>query len=138
MPAAAKKSKPSGPSSPAANIQRASRAALGPADIHFFHRMESPMPLTASSTCTTLGRELLTLFSAGFPPSGGAPGTYTEVPVAPPPKKSNFWLWLLGGVGCAVLLCVGCCGGMPFFGLYFGNKVIAEALKREVQGDPQV
>src|SRR5262245_46225841 len=102
--------------------------------------MEFTMPSIAASTRTTLGRGLLTLFSAGFDPSGGgaAPGTYGQMPAAPPPQKSKFWLYLLGGCGCGVILLVACCGGLPFAGLYFSNKVVAQALRQEVEGNAQV
>jgi hypothetical protein len=58
--------------------------------------------------------------------------------MAPPPKKSNWWVWLLGGLGIAGVLFVGCCGGMIFWGMSQANAVIGDALKQEVAGHPAV
>lgn len=64
---------------------------------------------------------------------------YTDQPFAsPPPKPSRFWLWLLGGLGCAGVLLLLCCGGMTWFGYSFGTQVLAEALKQEVAGNAVV
>jgi hypothetical protein len=67
---------------------------------------------------------------------GGSPNPYagTFGPQQPPPKKSNIWLWLLGGFGLAGVLFCGCCGG--FF--YFGLSQVNNAMQQEVAGHPDI
>ena len=57
---------------------------------------------------------------------------------APPPKKSNALLWILGGVGgVGILICAGCCG-VTYFAFNTGMNMIAEQTKGEVQGHPAI
>jgi hypothetical protein len=63
---------------------------------------------------------------------GGAFGS------TPPPKKSNFWLWLLGGLGLATVLVCGCCGGLSWWGISAGNNLITRVLREEVRDSPVV
>jgi hypothetical protein len=87
-------------------------------------------------------------FSSGFgqDPGFGAQGTNPYAPQpgggafapTPPPKKSNFWLWLLGGLGIATVLVCGCCGGLSWWGISASNKIITQFLREEVQGSPVV
>ena len=96
------------------------------------------MPSLAASTRNTLGRGLLTLFSAGLDPATGtAPQTYGQMQ-GEPPKKSNFWLYLLGGCGCSVVLVIACCGGFTYFGYTKGMEFLATALRQEVADNPAV
>lgn len=63
------------------------------------------------------------------------PGNRTE---APPQRKSNVWLWVLGIVGVLGLLVIlGCCGSV-FFAYQFGAGMIGEQVKSELRGNPVV
>jgi hypothetical protein len=84
-------------------------------------------------------------FSSGFGNQGfggqstqpmGGPGQYggTFGPQAPPPRRSNTWLWILGGLGLAGLLVCGCCGGFMMFGM----SQLSGALEEEVAGHPAI
>ena len=96
------------------------------------------MPQIAPSIRTATARDLLTLFSAGFQPATGpAPQTYGQMQ-AEPPRKSNFWVWLLGGCGCSAILLVACCGGFTWFGYTKGQEMLGEVLKQEVADNVDV
>jgi hypothetical protein len=96
---------------------------------------------------------LLTLFSSGFGPgqsggfgqqpgfgAGGGVNPYSNPPGvgAPPPKKSNTWIWILGIVGVLGLGMVICCGVGGYFVYSAGVNMMAEMVKQEVADDPQV
>jgi hypothetical protein len=83
------------------------------------------------------------LFSSGgqFGGGGGAPNPFaatTGPGLEPPRKKSNAWIWFLGGIAVAGILAVVCCGGVGIFGFTFGTKVIGDELKKEVADHPEV
>jgi hypothetical protein len=66
----------------------------------------------------------------------GPPNPYAGAfgPQAPPPRRSNAWLWILGGLGLGGLVLCGCCGG--FF--MFGMSQVSTFMKQEVAGHPAV
>ena len=65
----------------------------------------------------------------GGPGYGGAFG-----PQTPPPRRSNWWIWLVGGLGLGGLLVCGCCGGVMMFGL----STMSSSMEDEVAGDPAI
>jgi hypothetical protein len=77
----------------------------------------------------------------GFgPQAGGSPNPYANTfgPQQPPPKKSNLWLWILGGLGIGTVLLIACCGGLSYMAVNFSNKVVTEALRNDLSGNPVV
>jgi hypothetical protein len=74
-------------------------------------------------------------------PLGGGPapaGAFAQQPYAPPPRKSNWWVWLLGGCGCSAVLLVLCCGGFSYWGFSKATGVIGDQLKKEVADNADV
>jgi hypothetical protein len=63
------------------------------------------------------------------PVGGPAPGPFAQQPYAPPPRKSNWWVWLLGGCGCSAILLVLCCGGLAYFGATKGGQMLGKVLE---------
>ena len=57
---------------------------------------------------------------------------------APPPKKSNTLLWILGIVGGVGVLAGLCCCGGGYFVFNTGLNMVAEQTKAEVQGHPAI
>jgi hypothetical protein len=81
----------------------------------------------------------------GFGQSGGFGPTSPVNPYAnppgfgaPPPKKSNTWIWILGIIGVGGLLVCGCCGGLSWWGFSQGTQMMAEFAKQEVQDHPKI
>jgi hypothetical protein len=95
------------------------------------------------ATQSVLGR--LAAFSSGFGNQGfggqgmggqpGGPASYgTFGPQTPSPRKSNWWIWLIAGLGLGGLLICGCCGGVMMFGL----SAASGALEDEVADHPAI
>jgi hypothetical protein len=62
-------------------------------------------------------------------------GTYGQ---APPPKKSNALLWILGIVlGGGILVC-GCCGVLGYMGMGGVGSQLGGMLKAQIQNDPVI
>ena len=57
---------------------------------------------------------------------------------APPPRKSNAWIWILGIVGLLGIGMVVCCGVGGYFAFNAGMGVVTNELKNEVAGDPNI
>jgi hypothetical protein len=96
---------------------------------------------------------LWTWFSSGFGPgqsggfgqqpgfgTGGGVNPYANPPGvgAPPPKKSNVWIWILGIIGVGGLALLICCGVGGYFAYSAGMNMVAKAVQDAVEGDPQV
>jgi hypothetical protein len=96
---------------------------------------------------------LWTWFSSGFGPgqgggfgqqptfgAGGGVNPYANPPGvgAPPPKKSNAWIWILGIIGVGGLALMICCGVGGYFAYSAGIDMMAKAVQEAVEGDPQV
>jgi len=86
------------------------------------------------------GNQPTTPLPGGPAPIGGpaAPGAFAQPPYAPPPRKSNWWVWLLGGCGCSAVLLVLCCGGLTYFGVSKGLGAAGEQLKKQVADNADV
>ncbi len=85
------------------------------------------------------GNQPTTPLPGGPAPVGGpAPAAFGQPPYAPPPRKSNWWVWLLGGCGCSAVLLVLCCGGVTYFGVSKGLGAAGEMLKKEVADNADV
>jgi len=108
-----------------------------------------PRPIAA----TLYDSQLWTWFSSGFGPgqsggfgqqpgfgAGGGMNPYANPPGvgAPPPRKSNAWIWILGIVGVLGLGMVICCGGGVYFAYSAGVSMMEKMVKDEVADDPQV
>jgi len=102
---------------------------------------------------TLTDSSLWTWFSSGFGPgqsggfgqqpgfgTGGGVNPYANPPGvgAPPPRKSNAWIWILGIVGVLGLGMVICCGAGGYFAYSAGVNMMAEMVKEAVADDPQV
>jgi hypothetical protein len=76
----------------------------------------------------------------GAAPMGGhaAPAGYGQGPFAPPPQKSRFWTWLLGGCGCSAVLLLLCCGGFAYWGYTVGQQGLATLIRQEVADNAEV
>jgi len=76
---------------------------------------------------------------AGGPtsPASFAQPTYGQ-PNVPPPQKSKWWMWLLGGCGCSSILLVLCCGGVTYFGVSKGMGALGELVKKEVEDNEDI
>ena len=68
----------------------------------------------------------------GYDPSGG------ERFGSEPPRRSNVWLWVIGGVLAVGLLGVLACCGSIFFAFQFGSGMLADQLQGELQGNPVI
>ena len=109
---------------------------------------------TPNSVVTAIAPAWLTWFSSGFGPgqggggfgqqpgfgAGGGVNPYSNPPGvgAPPPKKSNTWIWILGIVGVLGLGMVICCGGFGWWAFSQGTQMVAEFAKQEVQDHPVI
>lgn len=102
--------------------------------------------VTTPRPASTLATWLLA-FSSGYgqDPGFGPAATNPYAPQSggpfgqtPPPKRSNIWLWVLGGVGIATLLVCGCCGGLSWWGVSASGQVITQFLREEVRDSPIV
>jgi hypothetical protein len=73
------------------------------------------------------------------PESVGGPANPFAGPVggyAPPPPRSNLWLWILLAIGAAgVLVCCGC-GGFGWYGYRMGTGVLGNELVTQLNADP--
>lgn len=72
----------------------------------------------------------------GAPLSGGpTPGGYAEAPFGQPPpqKSSRWWVWILGGCGCSTLLLILCCGGIGYWTVAKGGKLVGGAIKEQLE-----
>ncbi len=95
---------------------------------------------------------LILLFSSGFgsnQPGGfgqqpgfgtGGANPYANPPGvgAPPPRKSNAWIWILGIVGLLGIGMVVCCGGLTWWGFSQGMTLVADMATQEVANDPTI
>jgi len=67
---------------------------------------------------------------------GNAPNPFAAAPQGyPPPRKSNVWLWVLGGAGGAMLLVCCGCGGLMYFGFNKGMGILGEKLVGQLNED---
>ena len=57
---------------------------------------------------------------------------------SPPAKKSNLWLWILLGVGGGAAALVICCGGGTYWAISASSRMVGDALRQEVRGNPIV
>jgi hypothetical protein len=72
-------------------------------------------------------------------PSGpAASGAFPPAPYAPPPQKSRWWIWLLGGCGCSVVLLLLCCGGFTWWGITYSSNLVAGQLQHQLEGNEDV
>ena len=77
----------------------------------------------------------------GGAPIQGAPATaagYGDAPFSSPPPKSRFWMWLLGGCGCSVVLALLCCGGFAYWGYSVGEKGLTTLVRQEIADNAEV
>ena len=79
----------------------------------------------------------ITWFASGY--GGQTPGVnpYSDPRFGqqmPPPKKSYWWVWLLGALGVGGLIVCGCCGAVMWMGFNEFNK----AMQQEVAGHPAI
>jgi len=77
------------------------------------------------------GNQPTTPLGGGPPTVGGpaTPGAFGQPPAAPPPRKSNWVVWLLGGCGCSVVLLAICCGTLGYIGATKGPQMLGKLLE---------
>ncbi|MCI0356870.1 MAG: hypothetical protein L0211_00085 [Planctomycetaceae bacterium] len=115
------------------------------------------MPIPSRAIATSVPAHpwawILSAFASGFPSSqgggfgqqpgygaGGGVNPYSNPPGvgAPPPRKSNTWLWILGIVGVLGIGTLICCGVGGYALFSVGMGAVTQELKNQVAGDPNV
>jgi hypothetical protein len=77
-------------------------------------------------------------YQSGFGAGGANPYANPPGVGAPPPRKSNTWIWILGIIGVLGIGMVVCCGVGGYFMFNVGMGVVQNELKNELASDPNV